>query len=75
MNKQNDDGLYGVMNTRGENVIEEISHEIEVSDSAIFITMEDNTIRQYDKNLNLTDDFYIINSANGVDNQVYDNWL
>lgn len=53
------DGLYGVMNTRGETVIEEISHEIEVSDSAIFITMEDNTIRRYDKNLNLTDDFYI----------------
>ena len=54
-----DDGSYGVMNTRGETVIEEISDEIEVSDSAIFITMADNTIRRYDKNLNITDDFYI----------------
>lgn len=54
-----DDGLYGVMNTRGETVIEEISDEVKVSDSAIFITMKDNTIRRYDKNLNITDDFYI----------------
>lgn len=55
-----DDGVYGVMNTRGETVIKEISDEIQVSDSAIFITMADNTIRRYDKNLNITDDFYII---------------